>query len=283
MKMRKAEWLTISQRAYRLLLTAYPTRFRREYGPQMALAFRDDVRFTLQTDGVTGLVWLWFLVLTDLAKTALAEHIWEVFHMSIEKLQRWSGPAIAIGGPLWVVSLFWFVRFSQGGAGPILSSVPFIITATMMALGLVGLAHSLPARAKPGLLLGMALVGLIVSNAGMLLLFLTTENLFGPPSAWSQAAISLSVLSSLGGGLMFLSLVVMGIVAFASKSLGKLSLAPLVPPAAGVMISLLIVTDAEIAALFTAAYLVYSAGWVLVGIALWTTNQHHQPDLAAPA
>ena len=104
-KPNKPNPLALSGRIYSLLLYAYPVPFRREYGRLMAQLFRDEARDTLQGSGTAGLIGLWFLTLYDLMKTAFAEHIWEVFHMPIEKLQRWSGPAAAIAGPLWV-SLF---------------------------------------------------------------------------------------------------------------------------------------------------------------------------------
>ncbi len=62
----------------------------------MAQVFRDETRYTLQESGMVGLTGLWFFTLYDLLKTAIAEHLWDVFHMSMEKLLRWSGPAAAI-------------------------------------------------------------------------------------------------------------------------------------------------------------------------------------------
>jgi serine/threonine protein phosphatase PrpC len=59
---------------YRLLLFAYPPRFRHIYGQQMALTFRDCCRAALQRDGKLALAGLWYVVLYDLITSACAEH-----------------------------------------------------------------------------------------------------------------------------------------------------------------------------------------------------------------
>jgi hypothetical protein len=45
----------ISRQAFRLLLYAYPARFRKAYGAEMAQVFRDEVRGALQMNGLVGL------------------------------------------------------------------------------------------------------------------------------------------------------------------------------------------------------------------------------------
>ncbi|WP_420627994.1 hypothetical protein [Candidatus Leptofilum sp.] len=75
------EWLI---RCYRLLLYAYPTHFRQEYGIWMVQLFRDEVRVILQ-DGNTAVL-LHFLLQTalDLTKTVFIEHIAALFNLHIE-------------------------------------------------------------------------------------------------------------------------------------------------------------------------------------------------------
>jgi hypothetical protein len=69
-----ARWpIALSVRVYRLLLAAYPQRFRREYGREMALAFRDCCRDGYRRGGSFALVRLWLHVLPDLAVSALGE------------------------------------------------------------------------------------------------------------------------------------------------------------------------------------------------------------------
>jgi hypothetical protein len=59
---------------YRLLLFVYPSRFRRVYGQQMALTFRDCCRDALQQGSKLTLVGLWCTVLYDLITSACSEH-----------------------------------------------------------------------------------------------------------------------------------------------------------------------------------------------------------------
>jgi hypothetical protein len=74
MRRRTARWpVTLSVRVYRLLLATYPRRFRREYGREMALAFRDCCRDAYRQDGSLALLRLWPRTLRDLAASAIGE------------------------------------------------------------------------------------------------------------------------------------------------------------------------------------------------------------------
>jgi lipopolysaccharide/colanic/teichoic acid biosynthesis glycosyltransferase len=64
-----------SDRVYRLLLAAYPPRFRQDYGAQMAQLFRDCCRDMYRERGTAGLLCLWGRTLGDLAVTAMKEHV----------------------------------------------------------------------------------------------------------------------------------------------------------------------------------------------------------------
>jgi len=92
--------LVISNRIYRLLLLAYPTSFRREYGPDMAQVFRDACRAELAQDNKPGLVRLWFKTLLDWVKTAFEQNIREAFHMSGQKWLIRLGALAALAGGL---------------------------------------------------------------------------------------------------------------------------------------------------------------------------------------
>ena len=63
----------ISERAYRLLLRAYPRGLRDEYGDEMARCFRDLCRKEMEDGGGLGLVALWAHILPDLVYTSLKE------------------------------------------------------------------------------------------------------------------------------------------------------------------------------------------------------------------
>lgn len=63
---------TLSARLYAALLAAYPARFRREYGREMALVFADRCR---EEEGRGALARVWCETLIDLARTAPREHL----------------------------------------------------------------------------------------------------------------------------------------------------------------------------------------------------------------
>ena len=65
--------LFVSERVYQTLLLAYPKRFRREYGMQMAQTFRDLFREERRQGGAGRLVRLWVRTLLDLIVTAMVE------------------------------------------------------------------------------------------------------------------------------------------------------------------------------------------------------------------
>src|SRR5215471_13698981 len=70
-----ARALVISDSIYRLLLLAYPSEFRSEYGPEMARAFRDSCRPELRRGTAIGFVSLWARTIIDCGITAPGEHM----------------------------------------------------------------------------------------------------------------------------------------------------------------------------------------------------------------
>jgi hypothetical protein len=83
--------VTLSTTAYRLLLTFYPSRFRREYGPDMAQVFRDCCLKTYRQSGLPGMLSLWALTLFDWFKTVLEEQLNRDTEMTRTKFVRLSG------------------------------------------------------------------------------------------------------------------------------------------------------------------------------------------------
>ena len=215
------ELLIISCRIYRLLLYAYPTRFRRAFGTEMAQAFRDDARSTLQSSGIPGLVRLLFLTYTDLLKTAFAEHIWEIFHMPINKLQRWNGVAAAIGGPIFVASFlsptFWrFVRLAGVPDGPFTHPVLVWIGLLLTAFGMFGLYNRLPAGTRPASTLAFAATfnAILAGLLGVLGMVMPLPEI-------------MDVLIAVSVSLLWLGLFWMGVIANSHKVLGSMSFAPM--------------------------------------------------------
>jgi hypothetical protein len=64
----------VSSRIYTVLLNAYPSDFRDEYGWLMAQAFRDRYRDEASRRPKSAIITYWFAVLCDLAVTATKEH-----------------------------------------------------------------------------------------------------------------------------------------------------------------------------------------------------------------
>lgn len=67
--------LRASDRIYQWLLWMLPTDFRREYGPSMALVFRDCCRAEVASNGYRGLASLWCRTILDLVGSSIREHL----------------------------------------------------------------------------------------------------------------------------------------------------------------------------------------------------------------
>lgn len=72
--------LSLSERAYRGLLFAYPRTFRQQYGVEMAQVFRTHCRVTFQAAGAGGVLRLWPATLWDWAWTAAREQMSSLFN-----------------------------------------------------------------------------------------------------------------------------------------------------------------------------------------------------------
>jgi signal transduction histidine kinase len=70
-----ARILSFADRAFGVLLYAYPAAHRREFGPWMAQLFRDLCRDAIRRNGIVGLAGLWLRTLLDVAHTAFVEHL----------------------------------------------------------------------------------------------------------------------------------------------------------------------------------------------------------------
>jgi len=74
MALTNSRQVRLAERAYRLLLLAYPAEFRRAYEHEMTQTFRHACRATLSQEGNAGLTRLWGLTLYDLVRTSVQEH-----------------------------------------------------------------------------------------------------------------------------------------------------------------------------------------------------------------
>lgn len=264
----KPKSLTLSDRIYGLLLYAYPAKFRREYGPHMAQLFRDETGDTLGKSGTVGLAGLWLLTLADLLKTSLAEHIWEVFHMPMEKMQRWSGPAAAVGGLLWTFGVFWTVHDVDrvfGSLDSIILTGVFLLTMPFLAAGLAGLYRRLPESAWLGgvLALALVLIGLLLYNVGWVSLFLTDQ--------WEGISVTAGFA---GFAAFFLGIAGMGLIALFNRALGIWSFAPLAVAVSGASFIFSAGSSSSGFEPVTLVFLIlYGMSWLLLGLALWTAPE----------
>jgi hypothetical protein len=89
--------VALSAAAFRLLLLAYPPRFRREYGPHMAQVFRDCCLRALRQAGPPGMLNLWSLTLVDWLKSVIEQNLLKGVYMSKARFIRISGWALILG------------------------------------------------------------------------------------------------------------------------------------------------------------------------------------------
>lgn len=267
--MEQSKMLSFSNRIYSLLLRAYPAPFRREYGRDMTQVFRDDMRGTLRESGAGALFGLWFIILIDLFKTAFAEHIWEVFHMPVEKMTRWSGPAAAIGGILFSFGVIWIFGITRSVTSMALIVLLFLGTLPFLCLGLYGLykGQSQFTGWRNGLLLGLSLFGLTLSNISTTVMILLNRD-------------ELLFVGSAGYLLYIIGLGGMGLVSLRTQSLGKWSFAPMMISVMSLLGLLLLFLSAyEITPLMIIWEILVGLGWLFLGIGLL----QNQGDQAGPA
>lgn len=262
---RESTLATLAGHIYGLMLFVYPAPFRREFGSDMAQVFRDDMRGTLHEHGQLGLFGLWLITFFDLIKTAFAEHIWELFHMPVEKLTRWSGLAIALGAPLFYMTFtsdfFWRTYWSLGlPDGDVVHPIIAGFGLLLMGFGLYGLYRLLPATLASKIGLVIALTGVSLGIVGMIL--------------WFQFDTDLFVTA--GGGLPPLGLGIMGLVALRDQSLGRLSFIPLAISAS--FFGLFFAADNSLESQVTRILLILTyLGWIILGAAV-TLNQSEEPS-----
>ncbi len=253
--------LTVSDRLYNLFLLAYPAPFRREYGAQMAQVFRDECRDTLRQTGSAGLMGLWLGTLIDLVKTAFAEHIWEVFHMPIEKLRRGSGLAAILSGALWIL-LF---QSDWNLVSGLFSGILFIVILVLFAYALAGLYQRLPMNTITRLSFLVAFAG-IIWTAGGAVFVLVADSWWG--------------LFITGFWVLAFGLVLVGIVTLAAGALSRWSFLPVLIGA--LLYGVILSGDDPRPVLQTLLGILFGLSWAVLGFILWTT-QEDMPDRALPA
>ena len=128
---------SLSPRIYTFLLLAYPTAFRREFGPHMTQVFRDSCRDQQRQAGRFGLLHVWLRTFVDLVKTAPQEHL-ENFGKEDSFMNNLRRDAIAVGGCLLVIIVAFFLL--QYGRSHNVSSILLFgyILDAVVTTGLIG-------------------------------------------------------------------------------------------------------------------------------------------------
>ena len=270
--------VSASERLYRLLLLAYPARFRREYGAPMVQVFRDCCRAAERQQGTLGVLWLWLATLRDLAKTAFVERVTEVVQMSGTRWIRWSGLAAILAGALWIIGNAGLGEqvpgVSHAGGHMILAAC-----AIFLLFGLVGVyARSARSAGVPGKSgLALALLGALLVTVGNAL-----EGLYEIELGWG--------LFMLGIMCLLLGMVVFSVAVLRGRLLPQWSAWPFVVCAASLvpmlLTSMVFNINLEQAAYVNVVALIalfaFGFGWMALGYALWsgTREEAAPPPLA---
>ncbi len=176
------------------------------------------------------------------------------------KLARWSGPAAAAGGVLWLLPWSGWLG-DIGDLVRLLMSLPGLL---LIAVGLVGLHRCIAGGGNRGSTLGfgMALIGLLLIISPVVATLITgVEESDAPP-----------VLVIAGVIIMVLGMVAMGIITISRKALGALSFVPLT--LAGSYIGFLVSfgltrNDPSVEFLVPIFINLTMLCWLLLGVALW--------------
>jgi len=258
--------ITWSTRLFRMLLILYPGSFRRDYGREMTLVFRDTCRQTQHRQGALGILELWLTTLLDLFSTALVERLAEVRHMSsIALFTRISGLLATVGGLLLLIMVYG--EFVLDG---IWQPVGYLILMTVYGLGIaIGVAgfYVLVQYDSSGRVgLGLAFLGAVTLSAGWILMFLF-EILFESETWWTIW------MWMVGMALSELGLVIFGWSAFKHRLLPRWNSLPLAAGGLALAIALAAITNllfgSEHNRIYVALWLVANGlGWVALGALL---------------
>ena len=96
--------IVFSVKIYKVILAAYPVKFRKEYGPHMSQVFRDCCLRAFHQNRTNGMLKLWALTLLDLLRSLIEEHLQRETSMTKSKFIRLSGWSLMIGAVAFSIS-----------------------------------------------------------------------------------------------------------------------------------------------------------------------------------
>lgn len=275
-----------SERAYRILLKAYPRTFREEYGAQMAQAFGDLRRREVGRAGTVGLAALWVRTLADLLVSASAERGRTVVpSLYSPGLIRFGGISAMIGGALGAVlivgSLAVPYLVSTGQPDWILGGLNLlgVLGTLLLAVGTLGLYACVAVGSRK-----LATLGLVVASFSALMLVGAAIYQSGVvlTSGYPEGPVVSSVLVGVVALVKTTGFLLLGVALLMTRALGRWSAFPLVlgvfPLVAHLLLWLLsLASGGEIAGVPMLLYalsmvpdFVVNLGWVMLGYLLWS-------------
>lgn len=244
-------------RIARGLMRLYPADFRRHYGQELERLLADMAASTRGRSTVERAAF-WTRVLTDVARAAAAERATQLMHPSRTVLIRATGIGSMVGGAVFLAGMITPLR------GPARAAVPASVVG--MAAGAVGLYLTLHDRSPRLERLGLALgaTGLALAFIGM------AGSALGVVHPHPLAPI---INTGEHAGLVFIGagMIAWGILALRTKALGWLSFAPLPIGLLG-LAGITFLSPHTFTRLESSVVpLAFSAGWILLGLALLTS------------
>ena len=271
----------ISVWCYRLLLVAYPARFRHAYGSHMLQVFRDSCRDAEQRQGAWGVYRLWLPTLWDLVTTVWSERIAEGVSMSAQQWQRLGSLAALTTGAFLIMPLVLpYIAPFLGTDDPRIGIPVFILHLVLY----FGATLALQVRLQPdlgrlGWIMG-AVVLLSMSVSGLSELFFFWELALMVPLTYVLAEVGY-----VGGLIYSVSALLYGLLALKSR-LGPIrNILPLctygISALAALAWAFIPLTGVSILSstfsLYGTVFPVLSGiGWIAIGIFLWRSNWQHE-------
>lgn len=231
--------VSLSVKAYRLLVSAYPAAFRQEFGTHMLQLFGDYSRRQYRQKGASGMLALWAVTLFDFVRSVVREHLQKEAFMTKQLFLRLSGWALMLGGVLICLaalasmfedSRYYYTNpelrglFSALGFGLVLG--PLFISVGMFGL-LARFGQEVGISGQAALLLG-AIAGIVAYPLAELLTALLPEE-----GVWPLTFFSLN-------GLLFLGMGLFGLIALRRQAMPRWNGLPVL---AGFSLPALVVTE----------------------------------------
>jgi len=120
-------FIHIAANLYQLLIIIYPASFRREFGPEMVVIFRDVSCAERDKKGAAALIGLWIALFFDLIATAVIERIREVYAMSTSNFGRLAGLGGILAGLLWLGIIVIQIVLDKDSVEDLIAVVPPVL------------------------------------------------------------------------------------------------------------------------------------------------------------